>query len=290
MRHHHDSCVDSLCTVRFSPIDASRKGRTAVCAGRSGRDLRTDVHAVSGYVAHVTAPATFELTDVVAGPADAPILKGVTLSVPCEGILAVAGPSGSGKSTLLRLLNRLDDPLSGSIRWDGRDITEWDPHELRRRVAMIFQSAPIFPGTVFDNFVVAKPDLTTERANHVLDHVGMPRELLARSADQLSGGEAQRMSIARALLTEPTVLLADEPTAALDTASRRMVEDLAREVAASGVPMVWITHDTAQLRRLADHAVVLVDGGVAAFGHLAELDAHPDPRVRELVGAFGGGR
>ncbi len=103
----------------------------------------------------MTAPATFELIDVVAGPAEAPILRGITLQVPCEGILAVAGPSGSGKSTLLRLLNRLDDPLSGTISWDGRDITEWEPRELRRRVAMIFQSAPRFPGTVFDNFEVA---------------------------------------------------------------------------------------------------------------------------------------
>ncbi len=239
----------------------------------------------------MTAPATFELTDVVAGPADAPILEGITLEVPCQGILAVAGPSGSGKSTLLRLLNRLDDPVSGTITLDGRDITEWEPRELRRRVAMIFQAAPIFPGTVFDNFKVALPALDLDRANHVLDHVGMPRELLDRPADQLSGGEAQRMSIARALLTEPLVLLADEPTAALDTASRRTIEDLARELADSGVPLVWITHDTAQLRRLADHAVVLVDGGVAAFGHLDELDRHDDPRVRELVGApsAGGG-
>ncbi len=165
----------------------------------------------------MTAPATFELTDVVAGPPDAPILKGITLEVPCDGILAVAGPSGSGKSTLLRLLNRLDDPVSGSIRSDGRDITDWEPRELRRRVAMIFQTAPIFPGTVFDNFGVALPGLDLDRANHVLDHVGMPRELLDRPADQLSGGEAQRMTIARALLTEPQVLLADEPTASLDT-------------------------------------------------------------------------
>lgn len=233
----------------------------------------------------MTAPATFELTDVVAGPPDAPILKGITLEVPCEGILAVAGPSGSGKSTLLRLLNRLDDPVSGSIRWEGRDIKEWEPRELRRRVAMIFQTAPIFPGTVFDNFRVARPGLDLDRAHRVLDHVGMPRELLERQADQLSGGEAQRMAIARALLTEPQVLLADEPTAALDTASRRTIEDLARGLADSGVPLVWITHDTAQLRRIADHAVVLVDGDVAAFGHLEELDRHVDPRIRELVGA-----
>ena len=237
------------------------------------------------YVAIVTAPPTFELLDVAAGPPEAPILSGVTLSVPCDGILAVAGPSGSGKSTLLRLLNRLDDPLLGSIRFEGRDLKEWEPRDLRRRVAMIFQKAPIFPGTVLDNFRVALPTVDEARANHVLDHVGMPRELLGREASTLSGGEAQRMSIARALLTDPAVLLADEPTAALDTASRLTVEELGRTVAASGVPIVWITHDTDQLRRLADHVVVLIDGKVAAFGHLAQLDADVDPRVRGLVGA-----
>ena len=93
------------------------------------------------------------------------------------------------------------------------------------------------------------------------------------------------MSIARALLTEPDVLLADEPTAALDAASRRTIEELGRAIADSGVPIVWITHDTEQLRRLANHVVVLIDGGVAAFGHLHDLDVHDDPIVRELVGA-----
>lgn len=237
------------------------------------------------YGARVSSPFSFELTDVVAGPPGAPILKGVSLSVPLHGILAVAGPSGSGKSTLLRLLNRLDDPLSGTITWEGRDLKAWDPRELRRRVAMVFQRAPIFPGTVMDNFAVALPGIDEERAHHVLDHVGMPRELLERTADRLSGGEAQRMSIARALLTDPSVLLADEPTAALDGAARRTVEDLGMEVAASGVPIVWITHDTDQLRRMADHAVVMIDGEIAAFGHLDELDVHSDARVRELVGA-----
>ncbi|WP_420451899.1 ABC transporter ATP-binding protein [Ilumatobacter sp.] len=233
----------------------------------------------------MTAPATFELDAVVAGPADAPILAGLDLSIPCDGILAVAGPSGAGKSTLLRLLNRLDDPTSGTISWDGRPLGEWDPRELRRKVAMIFQSAPIFPGTVMENLEVADPGIGVERARHLLDHVGVPRELLERDASRLSGGEAQRMCIARALATRPSVLLADEPTASLDTASRRTIEELGREIADSGVPIVWITHDTAQLRRLADHVVVLVGGRIAAFGHLTELDEHPDPVVRELVGA-----
>ena len=233
----------------------------------------------------MTTASTFELRGVVAGPADTPILRGIDLLVPVEGILAVAGPSGAGKSTMLRLLNRLDDPVEGSVSWHGRDLREWAPTELRRRVAMIFQKAPLFAGTVLDNFRVALPDITDDRARHVLDHVGLPVALLDRLATDLSGGEAQRMSIARALLTDPEVLLADEPTASLDRASRRTIEDLGRDIADGGVPIVWITHDTDQLRRLADHVVVLVDGGVAAFGHLDELDHHADPQVRELVGA-----
>ena len=233
----------------------------------------------------MTGPATFELRDVSAGPADAPILRHVDLSIPCDGILAVAGPSGAGKSTMLRLLNRLDDPVGGSVTWEDRDVRDWAPKELRRRVAMIFQRAPIFPGTVLENFRVALPEVSDERARHVMEHVGLPVGLLERSAGDLSGGEAQRMSIARALLTDPEVLLADEPTASLDSASRRTIEDLGRSIADGGVPIVWITHDVAQLRRLADHVVVLVDGGVRAFGHLSELDDHDDPVVRELVGA-----
>lgn len=259
---------------RWSVGVDTRSGTSARDAGREPR-----------YVASVTSPATFELRGVTAGPAGSPILHDVDLSVPMEGILAVAGPSGSGKSTLLRLLNRLDDPLAGSVAWRGRDVVEWDPTELRRRVAMVFQRPPIFPGTVFDNLAVASADLDRPGAVAAMDRVGLSPELLDRSAGDLSGGEAQRMSIARALLTEPDVLLADEPTAALDGAARRRIEDLGLAIARSGVPIVWITHDTDQLRRMADHVVVLVDGSVAAFGHLDELDHHVDPTVRQLVGA-----
>lgn len=228
--------------------------------------------------------ATFVLDSVVAGPADAPILRSITVEIPCAGITALAGPSGSGKSTLLRLLNRLDDPLSGSISLEDRPLPEWDPSELRRRVAMVFQRPPLFPGTVDDNLRVALRDLSPERAGHVLRHVGLSADVLGQKAVDLSGGEAQRMAIARALLTEPRLLLADEPTAALDGAARRTIEDLGREVAASGIPIVWVTHDTEQLRRLADHVLLLTEGEVRAFGRLADLDASDDPLVRELVG------
>jgi putative ABC transport system ATP-binding protein len=227
----------------------------------------------------------FHLSEVVAGPVGAPILRGITAEIPCRGITALAGPSGSGKSTLLRLLNRLDDPTGGSLRWGDRELDEWDPSELRRRVAMVFQRPPVFPGTVLDNLLVASPALDADEAARALERVGLAGELIEREADALSGGEAQRMCFARALLTEPVVVLADEPTASLDGAARRTIEELASSIAADGVPIVWVTHDVEQLRRLADHVIVLIDGVVAAAGGLGDLDGHHDASVRALVGA-----
>ena len=227
----------------------------------------------------------FELIGVSAGPADEPILRGLDLTVAANGVTVLAGPSGAGKSTLLRLLNRLDDPVAGEIRWRGRALTEWEPTDLRRQVAMVFQRAPVFPGSVLDNLRVASPEVSADRAEHVLDHVGLPTGLLDHDASTLSGGEAQRMCVARALLTEPAVLLADEPTAALDRAARATVEELGRSLAGSGVAVIWVSHDTDQLRRLADHVIVLADGSVRASGHLDELDVSDDALVRQSVGA-----
>ena len=229
---------------------------------------------------------SFELVGVDAGPVEGdPILRSIDLVVPANGVTVLAGPSGAGKSTLLRLLNRLDDPLAGEVRWRGRPLADWAPTELRRQVAMVFQRPPLFPGTVLDNLRVARADVDAERAAHVLEHVGLDAELLDQEADSLSGGEAQRMCVARALLTDPAVLLADEPTAALDRAARATVEDLGRMLADSGVAVIWVSHDTDQLRRLADHVIVLADGTVRAVGHLSELDQSPDPLVRQSVGA-----
>lgn len=222
---------------------------------------------------------------MAAGPAEALILRDITVDIPNAGITAIVGPSGSGKSTLLRLLNRLDDPLAGEIRLRGQRLDELRPDELRRQVAMVFQRPPLFAGSVLDNFRVAVADVGEERALHLLDHVGLPAELLHRDAADLSGGEAQRMCVARALMTRPMVLLADEPTAALDGEARHTIEELAQQLADEGTPLVWISHDTAQLRRLADHVLAIVDGRVAAFGHLSDLDVSDDPVVRRLVGA-----
>jgi len=236
-------------------------------------------------VRSVTTPDGFSLRHVAAGPVAEPILRDITVDLPNDGITVIVGPSGSGKSTLLRLLNRLDDPVAGEVRWRGRALTEMQPDELRRQVGTVFQRPPLFAGSVLDNFRVALPAIDEERAAHVLDHVGLDADLLGRAAADLSGGEAQRMCVARALLTAPQVLLADEPTAALDAEARRTIEELARQLAEEGTPLIWVSHDTAQLRRLADHVLAIVDGRVAAFGHLHELDESADPVIRQLVGA-----
>lgn len=232
----------------------------------------------------VTDADGFSLRSISAGPPHEPILRDVTVDIPAQGVTVIVGPSGAGKSTLLRLLNRLDEPLGGEIRWRGQRLDALAPQTLRRQVATVFQRPPVFPGTVFDNFCVADPGVDDDRAMHVLDHVGLDSVVLRRDASSLSGGEAQRMCVARALLTRPQVLLADEPTAALDLDARLAIEALARQLADEGIAVVWVSHDTDQLRRLADHVLAIVGGTVAAFGHLADLDASDDASVRRLVG------
>jgi putative ABC transport system ATP-binding protein len=227
----------------------------------------------------------FDLVGVDAGPDGAPILVGLTVEVPLGGITVLAGVSGSGKSTMLRLLNRLDEPTAGEIRWGGRLITEWVPTELRRKVAMVFQRPSVFAGTVAENLRVARPALTDGEAVAALARVDLGADLLDQDASTLSGGEAQRMCLARSLLTDPQVLLADEPTSSLDGAARQTLEDLALALAAGGMAIVWVTHDVEQLRRLADHLMVIHEGRVLAAGHLDELDASTDPIVRRIIGA-----
>jgi putative ABC transport system ATP-binding protein len=191
------------------------------------------------------------------------LLHSVSAHVHSRDILVIAGPSGAGKSTLLRLGNRLDVPSAGQVFLAGTDIATLDPLWLRRRVGMVFQKPSIFPGTVRDNLLVAAPDADEIRMTSVLVRVGLVATFLDRIGDDLSGGEMQRVCIARALLTDPEVLLMDEPTSALDPGSRRGIEFLARELADEGLGILWVTHDLAQARRLADRTLVLVDGRLA---------------------------
>ena len=186
----------------------------------------------------------------------------MTLSIP-SGTTALLGPSGSGKSTLLRLLNRLADPDTGSVRFHDTDVRELDPLELRRRVGLVPQLPAPVPGSVADN-VCFGPRLHGEDVDPEppVRLAGLDSSFLERDASRLSVGEQQRVMLARALALEPEVLLLDEPTASLDSAATEAVEDALSGL--RGVSLVLVTHDRAQAERLARRTIQLEAGRVAA--------------------------
>lgn len=224
----------------------------------------------------MTSPA-FE----IAGAAT-PILHGLDLAIPSQQITVIIGPSGSGKSSLLRLLNRLDVVDAGSVAFEGVDVASMDPRSLRRRVGMVFQRPTVFDGSATDNLRVADPTLSDADVGRLLQRVGLDPDLASRDARTLSGGEAQRLCLARTLATDPTVLLLDEPTSALDSDSVHVIEHLVRDYVDAGGTAVWVSHDRAQVRRVADHLVQVVDGAIAAAGpHDAMGHVHDDDEFWE---------
>ncbi len=206
----------------------------------------------------------FDFDDVVVRFGDSVVLDHITTSVDDGGsITCLLGPSGAGKSTLLRLCNRLDVPAAGTIRFRGTDLSTIDPLVLRRDVGMVFQRPTLFPGTVRDNLHVAEPAGTDAQFVAALERARLDGGFLDRVGDSLSGGEAQRVCLARTLVTEPEVLLMDEPTSALDPTATRGLEQLGRALAGDGMPILWVTHDLAQADRIADERIVLVGGRLA---------------------------
>lgn len=187
-------------------------------------------------------------------------LDEVSCTVEASGITVVLGPSGSGKTTLLRLCNRLTIATSGTVSYRGAPLDAVDPLALRRAVGMVFQRPTPFAGSVRDNLEVAVAGASDEAMAGVLSEVGLDRSFLERDAQALSGGEAQRVCLARTMLTGPEALLLDEPTSALDIDARLAFERLMRGIAEAGTPMVWVTHDLEQARRVGERSIVLVEG------------------------------
>ncbi|ATO65046.3 phosphate ABC transporter ATP-binding protein [Mycobacterium avium subsp. hominissuis] len=215
----------------------------------------------------------FEFVDVVVERRGLRALDGLTAAIPGRGVTAVFGPSGSGKSTLLRLCNRLELPTSGRVSFYGSDIAGLDPLWLRRRVGMCFQRPTPFPGTVADNLRVADPDADEARMRETLDRVALTGAWLDRDVLALSGGEAQRVCLARTLMARPQVLLLDEPTSAVDAEAAEVIERAVRELAADGTPALWVTHDAAQVTRAADRVLRLERG--RSLG-LSQVGGGPD--------------
>jgi len=235
----------------------------------------------------VTEPG-FELKGVRVEGSPRPRLDGIDLCIPADGITVIAGASGSGKSSLLRLLNRLDVADAGSIAWRGVPLAETDVLMHRREVGMVFQRPTVAPGTVLENLRLAAIDLDEEAAADLCSLVNLDPNFLGRSATELSGGEKQRVCLARTIATGPAMILADEPTSSLDPEVTEKIEDLARRLAHPESPMqvgwVWVSHDPGQVGRVADRVVVLSEGKVAAEGSAEELSSHEASDVRRAVG------
>ena len=216
--------------------------------------------------------ATEHLSRVVGA---ATLVNDVTVEIRTKELVALVGPSGSGKSSFLRLLNRLDEPTSGTVYFEGVDYRQIPPRDLRRKLGFVTQRAFLFPGTVAENISFGPrqrgEELPAKQIDRLLVQVGLPG-FRDRNAANLSGGEAQRVSLARALANSPTALLLDEPTSALDQESKLGIELLIKEIVEqSQLTCVMVTHDVGQASRMADRVMILHAGRILRIGKAEEV-------------------
>ena len=232
-------------------------------------------------------------------------LKDINLRLPANEITAFIGPSGCGKSTLLKSLNRMNDlvegcRIEGTVTLDGEDIfsRKMDVNLLRKRVGMVFQKPNPFPMSIYDN-VAYGPRTHGIRTRVKLDEIvekslrgaaiwDEVRDRLKKSALGMSGGQQQRLCIARALAVEPEVLLMDEPTSALDPISTSRIEELAMELK-KDYTIVMVTHNMQQAARISDKTAFFLLGDMVEFGPTEKIFSMPQDRRTEdyITGRFG---
>ncbi|SFH32021.1 tungstate transport system ATP-binding protein [Palleronia marisminoris] len=200
------------------------------------------------------------------------VLDGVSFDLGATGCTMIMGPNGSGKSLLLKLLHGLMQPSAGRVDWGGHAA-----NTVTDRQALVFQKPVLLRRSVAANidFVLKARRKDAGRRDALLDHVGLSHKA-SQPARLLSGGEAQRLALARALATDPEVLFLDEPTASLDPASVLAIEAIVGDARNRGVRIVFVTHDTGQARRLADDVLFLQRGSIAE--HTRAADFFPEPQ------------
>ena len=200
------------------------------------------------------------------------VLRGVDARFRAGKVTAIVGPSGAGKTSLLRCLNRLEEPDAGCVLLDGTDIRSLAPTDLRRRVGMVFQTPVLFEGGIRANLIYGLTDVPEEDLRWAMREAGLKEDFLDRDSSALSVGQAQRACIARCLVRKPEILLMDEPTSALDKDAAARIENLVGTLAEHGLTIVLVTHNLAQARSVAEEAVLLVDGKVAATGAASAIE------------------
>ena len=203
------------------------------------------------------------------------LIRGLSLQIDSPGITVLMGPNGAGKSLLLRLMHGLLQPSAGKLLWNGAQPGDG----IRRRQAMVFQRPVLLRRSVLANleFVLNKRGLPMERNEclALLRRMGLDG-LEDRPARLLSGGEQQRLAVARALATRPEVLFMDEPTSSLDPSSTALIESIVGETATEGVKVFFVTHDVAQGRRLADDVMFMHQGRLVEYAPAARFFDNPD--------------
>lgn len=213
-------------------------------------------------------------------PGEVRAVSEVTLDIDRGETVCLIGPSGSGKSTLLKMINMLVEPTSGSIRVDGFDIKEIEPIDLRRRTGYVMQSGGLFPHLTVMGNLSLMPELegwsvekTKKRAYWLLEHVSLdPEKYKDRYPSELSGGQAQRVGIARALMLDPDLILMDEPFGSLDPLTRRALQDEFLELKHSmNKTICVVTHDMEEAFRLGDRIALLKEGELLQFGTEEQL-------------------
>ena len=231
-------------------------------------------------------------------------LKNINLSLPANKISAFIGPSGCGKSTLLKSLNRMNDliegcKITGEVTLDGESVYGgMDVNTLRKRVGMVFQKPNPFPMSIYDNIAFG-PRTHGIRSKQKLDEIveeslkkaaiwDETKDILKKSALAMSGGQQQRLCIARALAVRPEVLLMDEPTSALDPISTSKIEDLASELK-KDYTIIMVTHNMQQAVRISDYTAFFLLGEVIEFSETEKMFSNPQDKRTEdyITGRFG---
>ena len=235
----------------------------------------------------------FEVKDLCKSFGEFQVLKGLNETFYKGDVAAVIGPSGSGKSTFIRCLNLLEQPTSGSIFFEGTDITAkgFDVNRHRQKVGMVFQQFNLFNNlSILDNVTISMEKVkhvshaeAEAKAMALLKRVGLDSKA-GSFPSQLSGGQKQRIAIVRALALEPDVLLFDEPTSALDPEMVGEVLQVISDLAAEGITMVVVTHEMGFARKVANRVLFMDGGRIAEQGTPEEIFEHPqNPRTKEFL-------
>ncbi len=195
-------------------------------------------------------------------------------------VYSILGPSGAGKTSLLRLFNRLDEPTSGEVFFEGEDYRTIAPCSLRTKVGYLFQVPFLFPGTVTDNIRHGNEALEDDEIVRLLELASISTEIKTQAVDNLSVGEKQRVALARLLATDPKAILLDEPTAALDPTYTEKIEKSVRAIAAEkNLTVIMVSHNPEQATRMGGEAMLLVAGRLIEHGPAEQVVSEPQTEL-----------